>query len=141
MDIYQYRRNRLLDLIDKNHAGVRVSFCNLTGMSEARLAQLLSPTYRKGMAFSEKTARKLEVDAGLPKMYFDQGAADVIGQHSSALPPAPQAGDLSLIHASPEEIRLLTDYRMSDQRGRDTITATAKVVSGRDTATSSRKQA
>lgn len=141
MDIYQYRRTRLLELIDKNHAGVRVSFCNLTGMSEARLAQLLSPTYRKGMAFSEKTARKLESDAGLPKMYFDQGAADVISQQASGLPPAPQAGDLSLIHASPEEIRLLTDYRMSDQRGRDTIIATAKVVSGRGADAAPRKQA
>lgn len=75
MDIYQHRRQRLLELIDQEHRGERVKFCDRTGLSESRLAQLLSPTYREGRAFSEKTARKVEALAKLPAMYFDQGAA------------------------------------------------------------------
>lgn len=75
MDIYQYRRDRLLSLIESDYGGERVSFCNRTGLSESRLAQILSPTFRNGTAFTEKTARKMEQLAGLPAMYFDQGAA------------------------------------------------------------------
>lgn len=75
MDIYQYRRERLLELIDAEYERERVKFCDRTGISESRLAQLLSTTYRNGTAFTEKTARKVEEMAGLPPMYFDQGAA------------------------------------------------------------------
>jgi hypothetical protein len=74
MNMYQHRRERLLALIDAEYGGERVRFCDRTGLSESRLAQLLSSTYRAGTAFSEKTARKLEGLAGLPVMYFDQGA-------------------------------------------------------------------
>lgn len=81
MDIYQHRRNRLLALIDKSYGGERVRFCDKTDLSESRLAQLLSATYRNGEAFTEKTARKVEKSAGLPAMYFDQGAAPVDGKH------------------------------------------------------------
>jgi phage repressor protein C with HTH and peptisase S24 domain len=75
MNIYQYRRERLLELIEAQYAGSRVKFCDHTGLSESRLAQLLSSTYRSGAAFTEKTARKVEEMAGLAPMYFDQGAA------------------------------------------------------------------
>lgn len=75
MDIYQHRRGRLLSLIDAEYGGERVRFANQTELSESRLAQLLSSTYRGGEAFTEKTARKVEKAAGLPPMYFDQGSA------------------------------------------------------------------
>lgn len=73
MDMYKHRRDRLLSLIDQYYDGSRVAFCDKTGMSESRLAQLLSSTYRDGTAFTEKTARKLEQLAGLPSLYFDEG--------------------------------------------------------------------
>lgn len=74
MNMYQHRRERLLALIDSDYGGQRVRFCERTGLSESRLAQLLSTTYREGTAFTEKTARKLEEQAGLQTLYFDQGA-------------------------------------------------------------------
>lgn len=73
MNMYQHRKDRLIALIDAEYGGERVRFCDKTGMSESRLAQLLSKTYRNGEAFTEKTARKTEELAGLPMMYFDQG--------------------------------------------------------------------
>jgi phage repressor protein C with HTH and peptisase S24 domain len=82
MNMYQHRRDRLLALIDAEYGGERVRFCDKVGVSESRLAQLLSTTYREGTAFTEKTARKLEAAAGLPPLYFDQGAI--------APSPAPQ---------------------------------------------------
>lgn len=75
--MYQHRKDRLIALIDAEYGGERVRFCDKTGMSESRLAQLLSKTYRNGEAFTEKTARKLEVLTGLPMMYFDQGMAAI----------------------------------------------------------------
>lgn len=75
MTMYQHRRERLLALIDTEYGGERVRFCDKTNISESRLAQILSSTYRNGEAFTEKTARKLETLAGLPPLYFDQGAA------------------------------------------------------------------
>jgi phage repressor protein C with HTH and peptisase S24 domain len=74
MNMYQHRRERLLALIDQEYGGQRVRFGERAGLSDSRLAQLLSSTYRAGTAFTEKTARKLEEQAGLPPLYFDQGA-------------------------------------------------------------------
>lgn len=73
MNMYKHRRERLLALIDAEYGGERVRFCDKVEISESRLAQLLSTTYREGTAFTEKTARKLEEKAGLPPLYFDQG--------------------------------------------------------------------
>lgn len=84
MNMYQHRKERLLALIDAEYGGERVRFCDKTGLSESRLAQLLSQTYRNGEAFTEKTARKVEALAGLPPLYFDQGA----------LPPADNVVEL-----------------------------------------------
>lgn len=75
--MYQHRRERLLALIDTEYGGERVRFCDKTEISESRLAQILSSTYRNGEAFTEKTARKLEALADLPALYFDQGAAPI----------------------------------------------------------------
>lgn len=72
--MYELRQQRLQDLIKEEYGGERVKFCEKTGMSESRLAQLLSPTFRDGRAFTEKTARKLESLAGLRQFYFDEGA-------------------------------------------------------------------
>jgi len=44
-------------------------------MSESRLAQLLSPTYRGGYGFGEKAARNLEILLGIELLYFDLFAA------------------------------------------------------------------
>lgn len=89
MNMYQHRRERLLALIDAEYGGERVRFCDRTGLSESRLAQLLSTTYRDGTAFTEKTARKIEGAAGLPPLYFDQGAIDAAPQAAqpAKLPP------------------------------------------------------
>lgn len=73
--MYQYRRDRLLALIGERYAHTRKKISDASGWSEARISQILSPTYREGRAFSEKIARKLEADLQLDSMYFDQGAA------------------------------------------------------------------
>jgi hypothetical protein len=75
MDMYQYRRDRLLGLLRDKHGNTRKNVSDASGWSEARISQILSPSYRDGRAFSEKIARKLEADLGLEAMYFDQGAA------------------------------------------------------------------
>lgn len=73
--MYQYRRDRLLALIRERYDNTRKKISDASGWSEARISQILSPTYRDGRAFSEKIARKLEADLRLDGMYFDQGAA------------------------------------------------------------------
>ena len=73
--MYQYRRDRLLALISEHYEHTRKKISDASGWSEARISQILSPTYREGRAFSEKIARKLEADLRLDSMYFDQGAA------------------------------------------------------------------
>jgi len=75
MNMYQYRRDRLLMLIGERYDNTRKKISDASGWSEARISQILSPTYRDGRAFSEKIARKLEADLQLTGMYFDQGAA------------------------------------------------------------------
>ena len=73
--MYQYRRDRLLALIREHYDNTRKKISDVSGWSEARISQILSPSYREGRAFSEKIARKLEADLQLDSMYFDQGAA------------------------------------------------------------------
>ncbi|MEC5161844.1 hypothetical protein ACFDR9_004819 [Janthinobacterium sp. CG_23.3] len=75
MDMYQYRRDRLLALLRDQYGNMRKNIADASGWSEARMSQILSPTYRDGRAFSEKIARKLEADLAIETMYFDQGAA------------------------------------------------------------------
>lgn len=101
MNMYQHRKDRLLALIDTEYGGQRVRFCDRTGMSESRLAQLLSQTYRDGEAFTEKTARKVEMLAGLPELYFDQGAIDAPAETR----PVP-AGFRAVQAAAPDDPRL-----------------------------------
>lgn len=75
--MYQHRKDRLIELIDHRYGGVRKRVCDASGWTEARISQLLSPTYREGRAFSEKAARKLEQDLQLDPLYFDRdGSAD-----------------------------------------------------------------
>lgn len=112
MNMYQHRRERLLALIDAEYGGQRVRFADRTGMSESRLAQLLSTTYRDGTAFTEKTARKVEELAGLPALYFDQGAVLTIDPEVG-LPEgtfkrvrAVEDDDPSLVHIPKVRLRL-----------------------------------
>lgn len=86
--MYKHRRERLLALIETAYGGERVRFCDKTGVSESRLAQLLSQTFRGGTAFTEKTARKLEAAADLPTLYFDQGAAPPLDEALQLIPGA-----------------------------------------------------
>ena len=86
--MYQHRKERLLALIDAEYGGERVRFCDKTGLSESRLAQLLSQTYRNGEAFTEKTARKVEALADLPPLYFDQGAVPPVDNVLELVPGA-----------------------------------------------------
>ena len=88
MNMYEHRRERLLALIDTEYEGERVRFCDKTNLSESRLAQLLSKTYRDGTAFTEKTARKVEKLADLPTLYFDQGAAPTLLPYREVQAPA-----------------------------------------------------
>jgi SOS-response transcriptional repressor LexA len=111
MNMYQHRRERLLTLIDTEYGGERVRFCDKTEISESRLAQILSPTYRNGEAFTEKTARKLEALAGLSPLYFDQIATE--SDPNFGLPPgtfmrvrAADSDDPSLVQIPKVKLRL-----------------------------------
>ena len=75
MDMYQYRRDRLLALLRDRYGNTRKNISDASGWSEARISQILSRHYRDGRAFSEKIARKLETDLRIDTLYFDQGAA------------------------------------------------------------------
>lgn len=109
MNIYQHRRDRLLALIEAEYGGERVRFANQTELSESRLAQLLSENYRGGEAFTEKTARKVERAAGLPPMYFDQGAAP--GS------PAPALMPVEIHHAGNPNIVLIPKVQLRATAG------------------------
>lgn len=115
MDMYRHRRQRLLDLISAQHGGERVRFCDRTQLSESRLAQILSPTYRSGEAFTEKTARKLERLAKLPAMYFDQNVAPVVQEQPQSIgltqAQATFAASLDPKAKTADERELLTMYR------------------------------
>jgi len=108
MDMYQHRRDRLQALIDAEYGGRRRTFCEKATMDEARLAQLLSPTFRKGHAFSEKTARKLEDKIGLPPLYFDQGALPPAEQSQNVVDLIPGA---RRVHASDADDPTMTQIR------------------------------
>jgi len=71
MDMHEHRRNRLQALIEDNYGGDRKTFCDASEISESRLAQLLSASYRDGQGFGEKAARSLEGRLGLSPLYFD----------------------------------------------------------------------
>lgn len=80
MDIHAIRRKNLLDVIrtrcgpDKGNVA---KFCREVGITEGRIAQVLSETYREGKNFGEKAARTIEEAAGLPLMSLDNtGVAD-----------------------------------------------------------------
>jgi SOS-response transcriptional repressor LexA len=74
MDMHEHRRKRLLALIADRYEGDRRQICDASGMSESRLAQLLSSSYRHGQGFGEKAARALEQRLHLSPLYFDQFA-------------------------------------------------------------------
>jgi phage repressor protein C with HTH and peptisase S24 domain len=69
------------------------------------LAQLLSTTYRKGTAFSEKTARKLEEKVGLPPLYFDQEAISSVEAALKLIPGAKR------VHAVDDDDPSVTQIR------------------------------
>lgn len=71
MNMHEHRRERLLALIADHYGGNRKRFCDASDLSEARLAQLLSTTYRQGQSFGEKAARALEERLHLDPLYFD----------------------------------------------------------------------
>lgn len=111
MNMYQHRQQRLLALIDSDYGGERVRFCDKTNISESRLAQLLSKTFRDGTAFTEKTARKLEMLADLPPLYFDQGVFDASADAAQAASPlmkveAIEESDPSLVMIPKVSLRL-----------------------------------
>src|SRR5450830_1892467 len=82
MDMHQHRRNRLQALIEDRYGNDRKTFCDASDLSESRLAQLLSSSYRDGQGFGEKAARALEARLHLDVLYFDLNAgADSAPRH------------------------------------------------------------
>lgn len=76
--MHKHRRERLLALIADQYGGNRKRFCDASDLSEARLAQLLSTTYRHGQSFGEKAARSLEERLHLDILYFDLQAVGAL---------------------------------------------------------------
>lgn len=82
MDIAAHRRERLRRLIATEFSGSRQAFCDASGLTEARLAQLLSDTYRDGREPGEKAARSIEKKLKLPDFFFDQSIdVELLAQH------------------------------------------------------------
>ncbi len=71
MDMHEHRRKRLAALLQDHYKNDRKKFCDESNLSESRLGQLLSSTYRGGQGFGEKAARRLEQRLGLNPLYFE----------------------------------------------------------------------
>jgi len=71
MDMHEHRRKRLAALLQDHYDNDRKKFCDDSNLSESRLGQLLSPSYRGGQGFGEKAARRLEKRLGLNPLYFE----------------------------------------------------------------------
>ena len=54
--MHEHRRKRLIALLEDRYENDRKKFCDESNLSESRLGQLLSPTYRGGQGFGEKAA-------------------------------------------------------------------------------------
>lgn len=113
--MHQYRRERLLELIKEKYQDERVRFCEAAALSDSRLSQILSPTYRGGTVFNEKTARKLEKQADLPALYFDQGAAP-----SAESPVVTEGGpfkNVQIFHDGNEDVILVPHVELIVRAG------------------------
>ncbi len=67
--VKDYRRARLLELLNgPRFKGDRAEFVRLTGLSNARISQLLDPKE----PFGDTAARRLTLKLGLPHGYFDE---------------------------------------------------------------------
>jgi hypothetical protein len=71
MNMHEHRRKRLAALLQDRYKNDRKKFCDDSNLSESRLGQLLSSTYRAGQGFGEKAARRLEKRLGLNPLYFE----------------------------------------------------------------------
>lgn len=90
MDMHAIRRRNLRDLIESQGGSV-ASFARASGISEARLSQLLSQSFRGGRNFGEKMARKIEQQWGLPPLALDEYTSDDLmtatREHLAYTPP------------------------------------------------------
>lgn len=71
MNMHEHRRKRLIALLQDRYKNDRKKFCDESNLSESRLGQLLSASYRSGQGFGEKAARRLEKRLGLNPLYFE----------------------------------------------------------------------
>lgn len=84
MNMNSIRRRNLLAEIERRYGkekGAVAQFGRDTGISDSRLSQVLSETYRDGNNFREKTARNIEKAAGLLDMSLDKIDAVTDGNH------------------------------------------------------------
>src|SRR5450830_1489943 len=92
MNMHQHRRNRLQALMEDRYCNDRKTLCDASYLSEARLAQLLSSTYRQGQGFGERAARALEAKLNLDDLYFDMHAVSDSAARPLYLRHAKEAG-------------------------------------------------
>jgi len=71
MDMNSIRRKNLRAVISARTKGNVAQFARETGIDEARLSQVLSEKYRDGKNFGEKSARTIELAAGLAPLSLD----------------------------------------------------------------------
>ena len=65
-EVVATRRKKLAKWIDLHHGGIQADFINATGINQGELSGLL-----KEKSFGERKARKLEEQAGMPRMWLD----------------------------------------------------------------------
>src|SRR5471030_1335310 len=71
MDMNSIRRKNLRAVISARTKGNVAQFARETGIDEARLSLVLSEKYRDGKNFGEKSARTIELAAGLAPLSLD----------------------------------------------------------------------
>lgn len=101
MDMHALRRKNLGEFIKscgKNgRAGTPVEFSEKYGISEGRISQLLSETYRNGNGFGEKAARKIETIIGKPALWLDRLEGDADLESTSLRPMTDEQRELLML--------------------------------------------
>ena len=136
MNLYKRRQKNLLNFIATQANGSRVAFCNTYDMTESRLAQLLSDTYRDGKAFGERAARALEEKMGLEQLYFEKDHDAQPSQYPISTSSKAHVNDHAhsyapetfLIKASARDIELLSNFNLATEQGKLLIEVAASTA-------------
>lgn len=93
------RRERLWTVIETHFLGSRQGFCERFGVSKARVSKMLT-------AFGPGTARKIEIELGLPIHFLD--GADGLSEVTNA-----SLGHTRSVYLTEREQQIITAFRLA----------------------------